>query len=306
MVIAIAATKCDMLNGNKIESEDQDPQVDNENSHQGSADCVGSEQPAIPLHEAERLAESLGAIFVQTSAKDNAGVDNLFKRVAERVMRYRKQSESGIQGPIPVTPGAVAKDLKRFSNHSRHLSLTGAVEAEGPTNSPFLDSTRRLYDDMSAGALSPIPLPALSGPSPQISASDEKQPSYRHIGGDGTGNTSNEVAAFSFNGFSSEGEQDGGDLSADSPDPSGYHNNEHGGTSCGDHHHFETFGHSSLRVERKVDKKVSPSFCASGPFMCDMFSNSTGVVEEGSMKAWPAQRKKAASQSNDKSSCMIT
>lgn len=74
IVIAIAPTKCDLLL---------------------------RVRPAVPVNEAEALAQALGAIFVETSAKDNYGVTTLFQKVAERVLRFR---ENGTE--LPVTPGA--------------------------------------------------------------------------------------------------------------------------------------------------------------------------------------------------------
>lgn len=74
IVIAIASTKSDLSDENRA---------------------------AVPVNEAEKLARALGAIFVDTSAKDNYGVTELFQRVAERVLRFR---ENGTE--LPVTPGA--------------------------------------------------------------------------------------------------------------------------------------------------------------------------------------------------------
>mmetsp|Transcript_26134 Transcript_26134/g.52083 ORF Transcript_26134/g.52083 Transcript_26134/m.52083 type:complete len:290 (+) Transcript_26134:393-1262(+) len=58
----------------------------------------------VPHAEAEDLARDLGAIFVDTSAKENEGVDDIFGAVAERVLRFREQDGS----VIPVTPGGGA------------------------------------------------------------------------------------------------------------------------------------------------------------------------------------------------------
>lgn len=92
IVIAIAATKCDLLNESK---------------------------PTVPISEAEALAQALGAIFVDTSAKDNYGIANLFQKVAERVLRFR---ENGTE--LPVTPGASVNN-KGMINGTHELADDG-------------------------------------------------------------------------------------------------------------------------------------------------------------------------------------
>jgi len=75
IVIAIAATKCDL---------------------------ISSIKPAVPMNEAEELAQALSAIFVDTSAKENYRITELFQRVAERVLKFREIGK----GELPVTSGA--------------------------------------------------------------------------------------------------------------------------------------------------------------------------------------------------------
>ena len=96
-------------------------------------------EPGILIHEAENLARTLGHIYVNTSAKDNHGVNELFQRVAERVLRFRKQNEMGVaQVPIPVTPGAIATSLRTpvsNNSHSSNKLISSAASSGAKTGS---------------------------------------------------------------------------------------------------------------------------------------------------------------------------
>eukprot|EP00591_Stephanopyxis_turris_P000567 CAMPEP_0195507750 /NCGR_PEP_ID=MMETSP0794_2-20130614/1136_1 /TAXON_ID=515487 /ORGANISM="Stephanopyxis turris, Strain CCMP 815" /LENGTH=205 /DNA_ID=CAMNT_0040634535 /DNA_START=520 /DNA_END=1134 /DNA_ORIENTATION=- len=105
IVLAIAPTKCDVVK--------QTAATDSEGQQQQKL-----QDPAIPFHEAEALAQALGAIYVKTSAKNNYGVIDLYQQVAERVLRFRRQCDAGRQASIPVTPGAVAKSANGNSTGS--------------------------------------------------------------------------------------------------------------------------------------------------------------------------------------------
>eukprot|EP00593_Proboscia_inermis_P001158 CAMPEP_0171297422 /NCGR_PEP_ID=MMETSP0816-20121228/6162_1 /TAXON_ID=420281 /ORGANISM="Proboscia inermis, Strain CCAP1064/1" /LENGTH=367 /DNA_ID=CAMNT_0011771679 /DNA_START=15 /DNA_END=1118 /DNA_ORIENTATION=+ len=95
IVIAIAATKCDVLS---------------------EQNCGESQpHPAVPHIEAESLANELGAIFVNTSSKENIGVADLYQRVGERVLQFRESQASNGVG-IPVTPGKTALHTSSQSN----------------------------------------------------------------------------------------------------------------------------------------------------------------------------------------------
>lgn len=59
--------------------------------------------PVIPQEEVTALAFAMGALFVETSSKENTNVALLFRRVTERVLEYQQQPGTR---PIPVTPGA--------------------------------------------------------------------------------------------------------------------------------------------------------------------------------------------------------
>mmetsp|Transcript_9647 Transcript_9647/g.14185 ORF Transcript_9647/g.14185 Transcript_9647/m.14185 type:complete len:368 (-) Transcript_9647:141-1244(-) len=68
----------------------------------------------VPTKEAELLASTMGALYVQTSAKENTNVTLLYEKVAERVLQFQqtsKQYNGGLRGhhggpTIPVTAGA--------------------------------------------------------------------------------------------------------------------------------------------------------------------------------------------------------
>lgn len=90
IVLAIAATKNDLIQF----TDDSDSMV--------------------PAKEGEELASALGAIFVDTSAKTNTNVEELFRRVSERVLRFREHARKGLikaNRNIPVTPGATANEV---------------------------------------------------------------------------------------------------------------------------------------------------------------------------------------------------
>lgn len=273
MVIAIAATKCDKIRKPAKTSEKKETEsTEDVDKNMPLPSCDENEQPshsqpAIPLHEAERLAQTLGAIFVKTSAKDNEGVDDLYKRVAERVLRYRKQSESGIQGPIPVTPGAVAKDLKRSGSARRSFGGESSL-----TNSPFMGSTRKLYEDMSTTGLGPVPLPILGGPAPSgLYPQPKIPPSYNNVTTRNIISSSEDPGAFTFNGFSGDERSNvEGSLSADPT----YTESRDRSHSFGNYSHH-SYRQLDSRYTSDGNTKRDQNFCAASPFMCDVFSNST-------------------------------
>jgi len=113
IVIAIAATKCDLPGAENIE-------------------------PVVSFSEAKELAQTLGAIYVDTSAKENTGVIDLFQKVAERVLRFHK-SGSG----LPVTPGAsINKKGEVINGESTYQD----------TRMPTLDEGRELVGHSNLGS----------------------------------------------------------------------------------------------------------------------------------------------------------
>uniref|UniRef100_A0A7S2PD07 Uncharacterized protein n=1 Tax=Leptocylindrus danicus TaxID=163516 RepID=A0A7S2PD07_9STRA len=110
IVLAIAATKCDLLE-----------ESDNE---RGS-----NKSPAVPIEEAEKMAQALGAIHITTSAKSSDGVEDLFREVVERVLRFRRHYKNV---SIPVTPGATPTERNQFAN-----------DDENDVEPPFFRSSAR-------------------------------------------------------------------------------------------------------------------------------------------------------------------
>lgn len=86
IVIAIAATKCDLQPVAKI------------------------------LKEAEDLAQAVGAIFVDTSAKLNYRVNDLFQKVAERVLRFRDTNNVS----LPIQNGACVNEYGQVIKHNNN------------------------------------------------------------------------------------------------------------------------------------------------------------------------------------------
>lgn len=109
IVIAIAPTKYDLLKDNGQLSS-----------------------TVVPLSETEELANALGAIFVETSAKDNDGISTLFQQVAERVLKFREQGAE-----LPVTPGASAS----HSTNKFPPSSPVPVAASGINSNIYNNST---------------------------------------------------------------------------------------------------------------------------------------------------------------------
>lgn len=112
IVIAIAATKNDLI-----------------------------EEPAaeafVPAAQAMELSQSVNAIFVDTSARNDENVNLLFRKVAERVLYVREQERNmGLEADgahtIPVTPGAsidehgkIVKTYPRSAGHRNTGMMSG-------------------------------------------------------------------------------------------------------------------------------------------------------------------------------------
>lgn len=94
IVVAIAACKCDL----------------DESLH----------APGLK-EEAERLAESVDALHLVTSAKTNEGVHDLFHNVAERVWEWHQDASVSGGLPIPVQDGTAPMMMTR-KKHARSTS----------------------------------------------------------------------------------------------------------------------------------------------------------------------------------------
>jgi small GTP-binding protein len=68
----------------------------------------------VDLAQAEQMAHAMGAMFVDTSAKTNTNVVELFRKVAERVLQFKQDT------PIPVTPGASIDQSGRLMKKAPH------------------------------------------------------------------------------------------------------------------------------------------------------------------------------------------
>jgi hypothetical protein len=94
--------------------------------------------PQVDLTEAEQMANSMGAMFVDTSAKTNTNVIGLFRKVAERVLQFKQDT------PIPVTPGAAIDSngnvLKKTPTVNRYGLVTTSAQV---TPAPPPPKTRR-------------------------------------------------------------------------------------------------------------------------------------------------------------------
>lgn len=85
----------------------------------------------VSTSEAKELAAANGAMFVETSAKQDHNVQLVFSRVAERVLHFqRKNRETGIN-KIPVTPGAAiggnGQVVKPKNNRNSSVNRYGVV-----------------------------------------------------------------------------------------------------------------------------------------------------------------------------------
>jgi small GTP-binding protein len=94
--------------------------------------------PVIPYSEAQELAQAMGAMWVDTSAKTNFNVTELFRQVAERVLRFRENDK------IPVTPGASIDEQGRVIKRGPTVPPSG-------TSSPLPPSYRQTADDGTDG-----------------------------------------------------------------------------------------------------------------------------------------------------------
>jgi len=78
VVVAIAALKADLL----------DNDGDNNNTNNKNMETNGY----VPENEVEQLADTLGVIYLPTSAKNDYNVNTLFQRVADQVLENRKEA----------------------------------------------------------------------------------------------------------------------------------------------------------------------------------------------------------------------
>ena len=94
--------------------------------------------PVIDLASAEQMATSMGAMFVETSAKTNTNVISLFRKVAERVLQFKQDTS------IPVTSGAAIDAQGNVSKQEPPVNRYGiAPVMETPSPRVSQKSSRR-------------------------------------------------------------------------------------------------------------------------------------------------------------------
>lgn len=70
------------------------------------AACKCDLEPVPGLQEeAKAVAESVGALYFETSAKDDNGVSEMFHETAEQVLRWQEEAAMGHAPPLSVTLG---------------------------------------------------------------------------------------------------------------------------------------------------------------------------------------------------------
>ena len=105
LVLVVAACKCDLLPVPRMEEE------------------------------AQKLAASYNAMYMETSAKTNRGVSDLFLRTAAKVLETHELAVQGQARPLPVTVGsAVSSSVSRLSPTGKVRSTGFQVESINGTN----------------------------------------------------------------------------------------------------------------------------------------------------------------------------
>lgn len=123
MVIAVAACKCDL------------------------------DAAAGVAEEARRIAQSVNAIYMETSAKDNVGVQQLFTETSSRILQWAAEAAQGNASPIPVTvaTGGV------FQQHQKQRLLHNTTTITSTNNTSSNTSSR--FDTGSSRETSEIASP---------------------------------------------------------------------------------------------------------------------------------------------------
>jgi hypothetical protein len=76
------------------------------------SDLVDYEE--VDENEARNFAKEIGAVFKPTSAKSNAGIDELFTELGKKYVEYK--IKSGKQGSLSINEGK--KKLKRNGDNA--------------------------------------------------------------------------------------------------------------------------------------------------------------------------------------------
>lgn len=98
--------------------------------------------------EARHVAQSCGALYIETSAKDNMGVHKLFSDAAARVLQCQTEAATGTGPPIPVIVAGSGNGVSHSSAtgiavHRHRGSPKKTSHANANTNTAALDSAIR-------------------------------------------------------------------------------------------------------------------------------------------------------------------
>lgn len=142
MVICIAACKCDLVAPLK--------------SEKNSSTAVATTSTASYYHAREegmRLAELYGAFFIETSAKENIGIQPLFDHICTRVLQYQMESTNGAGLPIPVSVVTTGLSPKSSSQRRKNASK-GSIGGASNTSQVTAASTDNFHNRSVSGASS--------------------------------------------------------------------------------------------------------------------------------------------------------
>jgi small GTP-binding protein len=100
--------------------------------------------------QAQEIAQQYGALYVETSAKKDLNVNDLFVQVAEQVLLYQQEAVKGKGRPIPVTIGSSATSKTSSSRLVRSLSPQGRGTTKDDEGSNIKNKTPFAQRDLGA------------------------------------------------------------------------------------------------------------------------------------------------------------
>jgi GTPase SAR1 family protein len=129
MVICIAACKCDL-----------------------------GPSPGL-AEEAKRLAQAVGALYMETSAKDNIGVTQLFHDTAARILRQQQQQQQASTTTLPLSHSLDLKiqPLPSAVNHPHSLNGASTLPTPPPPHvSPLSSRQAVVQNHFPSSPVSPL------------------------------------------------------------------------------------------------------------------------------------------------------
>lgn len=102
-----------------------------------------STREIVPASQAKELATKVGAIFIDTSARNNSNVNLLFQRISERVLFLREQTKLNGNNEENSIIGASVNDEGKVMR-----SWRGSPTLEGISN---YSTTSKIYTDFNDG-----------------------------------------------------------------------------------------------------------------------------------------------------------